>query len=106
MKKGIAIGLLSVASFMLLGCQQPQPSTTTPDGQKASTTATVKINEGQTATSTGSLELLPPPTQQTTTGSLEIKPAPGETATKTVTPPVTPVPPVAPVPPVVIPAEQ
>jgi|GEM_PF-2927198 len=100
MKKGIAIGMLSVASVVLLGCQQqPLPATTTgPAGQqKATTTATVKITDaqGQTSSSTGSLEILPAgdnATKTAATGTLEIKPADGQTPGAPIVPPVPPKP--------------
>ena len=83
MKKGIAIGMLAIASIILIGCQQkPAVPTEEAGQQKATTTATVKIEEGAVTTPvTGSLEILPAVTEEKVTGSLEIKPGPTGTVT-------------------------
>jgi hypothetical protein len=105
MKKGIAIGILAIASMVLIGCQQqPAPTTTTTpaggEGSTATTTATVKVEEAaKSVNTTGSLEIKPAteatevttPSEVNTTGSLEITPAPATTPTEPV-PPVVPVP--------------
>lgn len=112
--------MLAIASVVLVGCQQQPATTTTPAGdQTASTTATVKIEQPTpTATSTGTLQILPAQGEVTTkvesTGTLDIKAgeqvkdAAGEdtTATSTgtveiqpVTTPVVPTPPAPPLPP-------
>lgn len=58
MTKKIAIGMLAVSAFALMGCQQ-KPAATPPSTQQQTSTATIKINEGQTTTSTGTLDIQP-----------------------------------------------
>jgi hypothetical protein len=81
MKKGIAIGMLVTSMFALMGCQQKPVETTTPGTQQQTSTATIKITDGQeTTTSTGTLEIKPA-TKETGTGAklmegstLQVKP--------------------------------
>jgi hypothetical protein len=78
MKKGIAIGLLTVASIALFGCQQKPVTPVTPAvPEKATTTATVNITPANNTTTTkASLEILPATQQAGTT--MQVKPKASE----------------------------
>lgn len=60
MKKFLAIGLVTVASLALIGCQQQQPkSQTQTTSQTETSKASIQITEGETATSKASLQIMP-----------------------------------------------
>lgn len=77
MKKGITIGLLTIASVTLLGCQQQPaaiPATKTVP-QTETSTATVKITEPvvNTTTTKASLQILGTQETSAATGTMETK---------------------------------
>lgn len=61
MKKTFAIGLITVTSLALMGCQQQaQPQTQTQSTSQTETSkASIQITGGDTATSKASLEIMP-----------------------------------------------
>lgn len=77
MKKGITIGLLTIASVTLLGCQQQPAATpaTKPVPQTETSTATVKITEPvvNTTTTKASLQILGTQETSAATGTMETK---------------------------------
>lgn len=71
MKKGIAIGMLVAATFVLMGCQQ-KPAATSPGTQQQTSTATIKITAGQETTSVGTLDIKPGTEQTSATGGTKV----------------------------------
>lgn len=60
MKKTFAIGMITVASLALMGCQQQQPQTPPQSTSQTETSkASIQITEGDTATSKASLQIMP-----------------------------------------------
>jgi hypothetical protein len=81
MKKGLALAALVVATLSIFGCQQPKTQQQ-PAAQTETSTATIKISEGETATSKATLEIKGPTTQQAT-GTLTVLPSTEETKAPT-----------------------
>jgi uncharacterized protein YcfL len=60
MKKTLAIGMITVASLALMGCQQqPVQTQTQSTSQTETSKASIQITEGDTATSKASLQIMP-----------------------------------------------
>lgn len=60
MKKTFAIGMITVASLALMGCQQqPVQTQTQSTSQTETSKASIQITEGDTATSKASLQIMP-----------------------------------------------